>query len=220
MKHLLLFENFDPTMPEDSGLSSGEKAALDKGLELLTMEQAAVCYLYAKELYSEIYRAMVGSEEFAPTEFRTENPDDLSILIGMKRRSFDYAVSKMKILLGIIPQGTQTIYPKIVSFFDQFSEMSKDGVISVASKAFTPEAIEKGKAFKYQLDSSKAQKSIMDKNKNLFIRDAYRAYYRMAMGKMDDYQAKAKAIEKTIQRLGSAGIVTTPGEIRKVIETM
>lgn len=220
MKHLLLFENFDPAMPENSGLSSGEKAALDKGLELLTMEQAAVCYLYAKELYSEIYRAMVGSAEFAPTEFRTENPDDLSILIGMKRRSFDYAVSKMKILLGLIPQGTQTIYPKIVSFFDQFSEMSKDGVISVASKAFTPEAIEKGKAFKYQLDSSKAEKSLTALKKNMLIRDAYRAFYRMAIGRMDDYQAKAKAIEKTIQKVESEGMTTTPGEVRKVVGSM
>jgi hypothetical protein len=220
MKHLLLFENFDQTMPEDLGLSSGEKAALDKGLELLTMEQAAVCYLYAKELYSEIYRAMVSAEEFAPSELSTENPDDLSILIGIKRRSFDYAVSKMKILLGLIPQGSQAIYPKIINFFNQFSEMGKDGVINIASGAFTPDAMEKGKAFKYQLDSAKAQKSTETINMNTLIRDAYKAYYRMAMGRMDDYQAKLKAVENTIKKLAEKGISITPSEVRKVVSSI
>lgn len=221
MKHLILFEDFDQMGDINPGgapeLSSGEKAALEKGLEILTIEQAAVCYLYAKGLQNEIYRAMTTADEYSPSGYRTDTPDDLSLLIGIKRRSFDFAVTKMKILLGLIDQGNQAIYPKILDFFNEFEEIGPSAVAEIAKNAFTPEAMDKGKAFRYEMESSKMRSSVAAVNRDNDIRTYYSTYYKMAQPKMEEYQAKMKAIEKTIQKLAEKGISITAADIRKVI---
>jgi len=78
-------------------LTNGEKIALSKGLDLLTDSQAAVCYLYAKDLSHKIFsKATQGYviPDYVSHSAKLNTADS----IGLKDQSFMRAVKKFRIL--------------------------------------------------------------------------------------------------------------------------
>jgi len=228
MKHLKQYEdfsgsennemsedlNFENSIWEDQEetLTPGERRALSRGLDIMTEEQAAVCYLFAKDKSNMIYNAM-GSTGMGYNPLKNE---DLAGAIGMKYPSFLYAVKKFRILLNKEEQGEQSLYPKITDFFDSFYSMTDQEVAEIAKGAFTEEAMQKGEEYKSGAMQKQAQKSLKDVN----FTGAIRQYYR---GIFSIYQQKGLSIpdvkDKAI-RLTASKMEITPQEVMKAIENL
>ena len=204
MKNLLLYEQFSTEEnPITDELTSGEKAALSKGLELMTLEQSAVCYLFAKEKYNLIDQAMKSSPDYVPTAYKTYDTKDLSALIGMKIGSFNYEVKKFRILLGMEERGEQNIYEKIKRFFAELAELTQEELVKLASGAFTEDALRRGESFRTGEELEKKRRST-EQTKEIFkVKDYYRSLLSMYMDKMSlPYSdADQKAIRATALKL-------------------
>jgi len=204
MKNLFLYEEFSPNEnPVTGELTSGEKAALSKGLELMTLEQAAVCYLFAKEKYDLVDRAIRSSSGYTYSSYKTYDSKDLSTLIGMKIGSFTYAVKKFRILLGLEERGEQNIYEKIKKFFDELVELTLEDLTQLASGAFTEESLRKGESFRTGEELDKKRRSIEQTREIFKVKDYYKSLLSMYMDRMSlSYpEASQKAIKSTASKL-------------------
>lgn len=216
MKYLKTFESFDFNLNEEiseslyiqriyeeyaaefeametENLTSGEKAALSRGMDLMTEEQAAVAYLLACEKSRLIWEAM-GVVGLPKTPLSAE---ELAKQIGMKILSFLYAVKKFRILMGKEEQGEQAIYDKLIKFFNKFDMMSPEAVASIAQGAFTPEAAEKGATYAEDFYKAKEMKGLDKRKMEAQIRSDVNSYIRGFEKLGYSYpDAKRKAINK------------------------
>ena len=216
MKYLKTFEGFDFNLDDEiteslyiqrlyeeyqaefesmdnDGLTPGERAALSRGMQLMTEEQAAVAYLLAADKSRFIWEAM-GVIGLSKTPLSAE---ELSKQIGMKILSFLYAVKKFRIMMGKEDQKGQAIYDKIIKFFNKFDTMSPNAVASIAQGAFTPEAAERGAGYAEDFYKAKEMKG-MDKRKMEFdIRSGVNSFIKAFEKLGYSYlESKKKAIDK------------------------
>jgi hypothetical protein len=160
-----LYEEYEAEFEsmDNDGLTPGERAALSRGMDLMSEEQAAVAYLLAADKSRLIWEAM-GVVGLSKTPISAE---ELSKQIGMKILSFLYAVKKFRIMMGKEDQKGQAIYDKIIKFFNKFDMMTPEAVASIAQGAFTPEAAERGAGYAEDFYKAKEMKG-MDKRKMEF----------------------------------------------------
>lgn len=206
-----IFEDYEKEIKsmEDDELTSGEKAALTRGMDLLTEAQAAVAYLLALGKSNLIWKTM-GLVGLGSTPISVE---DLSKQIGMKILSLIYAMKKFKILMGKEEQGSQVIYEKIIKFFNKFDTMNPEDVASIAQAAFTPEAAEKGEEYTQQFSQKKEVKSMEKRKKEFelrqYVNTIINTYGKMGYGYPE---SKKKAINRVSKEMN-----IPPAEIEKIV---
>jgi hypothetical protein len=128
MKHIKLFEKF-----QTKEVSKREQSILNRGLDVMTEEQAAFCFCLANGWTHEI---KVSDSD---TKFTTLAPQikDWPAWTKIKQQSINFAVRKFEILMDKRDRDevyqNETIYPKIERFYNEFSDMPKDEVIALAS---------------------------------------------------------------------------------------
>lgn len=156
-------------------LRRGEKASKTKGLDILTDEQMAACYLAAEARIgrsedthgrgdSSNTRAGLASGSNKNEDFRNVSGLRLSSMLGLKPRTVEYTVSKFRLLLLGQRSGTEgnVMYDKILDCFDKFREMPKAEVLDMAESALTGEIdAEKEQTYKDQVNAT--QKEFNDK---------------------------------------------------------
>lgn len=144
-------------------LSAGEKRMLDRGFDITTEAQFAVCYLMA-----------LGKEN----QMRTPGmSDNYAVECGMKQETFRRAVNKFKILIDGEEENEEkvdkeAIYPKIKEAYVKFVELGTPATIDLARTSFNPDMKElgityqmaaEGKKSKYNAET-KARRSKEDNN--------------------------------------------------------
>lgn len=201
MKHLTHFRNF-VNEGEAAVLSSGEKAAITRGDDILTAAQGAVCYLYAKELSHKLYYASAKGSVMAD-QISTKQRENVADSIGIKAQSFTRAVKKFRILLGKEEQGNENIYPKIEKeLFEPFEEMSIDQVVELGKTAFTEEASLRGEEYKKARIDKQAKAKKHDSKTAFEVNGMYPQLYTHYVKTLSPEDAKQKAIGITMTKLG------------------
>lgn len=123
MKHIKLYESFDRE------LTGGEKAAISRGDEIMSEEQAAFCFVLASGDASQL---MVGDSN---TRFeQVASVEDWPAWVDMKTESIRRAVEKFRYLMGESEKEV-TVYQKLIDFHDKFADMPREDVIELASMA-------------------------------------------------------------------------------------
>lgn len=115
-----------------------EKALVDRGLDVMSEEQAAFCFTLASGWAAEI--TVAGSS----TRLQAVAPvEDWPAWARIKKRSVDFAVQKFEIMMGKRDEvyRNESLYPKIVGFFTRYSAMPKSEVLRIASDCLdTPDS--------------------------------------------------------------------------------
>lgn len=132
---------------EDDELSSGEKAALTRGLQRMTKPQMAAIYLLAKGRSDENvdnheYIKMIpginsfGYVDETDRDFRITIPG-MADAIGMDSdRTLTYTRDKFQNLIsGIGETASQSLSPKLIKAHDALSSMSVSNIAAIASDA-------------------------------------------------------------------------------------
>jgi len=184
-------------MTSENILSSGERAAITRGDELITNEQAAVCYLQAKDLTHKIFGSRNGSVK--SDKASTQKSYEISDMMGLNNVTFLRTVKKFKIILGEEEQNGEAMCPKYDELVRSFEDSKVDDVITLAKTAFTDEAKIKGQEFKDQ----RAEKVVKTKKKGTFTSqqatDYYKGWYAhyVAGNRITMEEAKKKAVKQT-----------------------
>jgi len=127
---------------EDEELTSGERAALTRGLNLMTKPQMAAIYLLAKGKVEEVgadhVKMIPGIDSFGYTDetdgdFRLTIPG-LADAIGMDSdRTLSYTLSKFQNLIsGIGATQSQSLSPKLIRAHDALSQMPVSNIVAMA----------------------------------------------------------------------------------------
>jgi hypothetical protein len=140
-----LFEYFLSEEVEDEGYTSGEKAALARDFQILTKPQMAAIYL----------RALGIAEEEDGGKYIVMIPDLDQFGDFAEDRSFQITVPALADALGLDSYGTvsrttnkfvnlitgegetpsESIYPKIIKYFEEFSRQNPTSLASLAGQA-------------------------------------------------------------------------------------
>ncbi|MCK9446538.1 hypothetical protein M0Q50_06685 [bacterium] len=130
-------------------LTKGEQAAISKGLDILTPEQMAALYLFAKEMESRgedlrgnrdnflTRNAFKMNADTTLNDFRKLPAIRMADILDINPRTSNYTISKFRLLLRGQREGipSNIIYPKILNHFDMFEKMQPAEVLSLANDA-------------------------------------------------------------------------------------
>jgi len=186
-------ELYGTTIPEIE-YSSGEKAALRKGQDVLTKPQLAAMYLAAKDAAgrsedtrgrgdSGMTRNALKINKEENTDFQKLSAPRLADVLDLKPRTVNYTLSKFRLLLQGNREGTESndLYDKIINAFDEFEKMSAGEVYSLATEAVNMDAGTE-RSQKYAEESSeqarKMREKIQARNKKIGY-DAYELYNKL-----------------------------------------
>lgn len=127
---------------EEGELTSGEKAAITRGLQLMTKPQMAAIYLWAKgkreEKGADYVKMITGIEPFGyidetDGDFRITIPA-MADAIGMDSdRTLSYTLSKFENLIKNIGETpSQSLSPKLIAAHNALSQMHITNVVALA----------------------------------------------------------------------------------------
>jgi len=127
---------------EEGELTSGEKAAITRGLQLMTRSQMAAIYLWAKgrveEKGADYVKMITGIEPFGyidetDGDFRITIPA-MADAIGMDSdRTLSYTLSKFENLIKNIGETpSQSLSPKLIAAYNALSQMPITNVVAHA----------------------------------------------------------------------------------------
>ena len=109
-------------------LSSGERAALTRGDDIMTDEQAAFCFCVANGWSKDI---MIGDTR---TKFEQQVPvEKWPAWTSMKAESIRRAVEKFEFILEKTDKEDIIVYDKIKNYCNTFLDMKSEEVIQIAS---------------------------------------------------------------------------------------
>jgi hypothetical protein len=130
---------------KDKELTKGEKAALARGLQIMTEPQLAALYLAALgKSEDDVLKYIVkidGMLDFAEIDSKTQKPSitlaALADSIGLEStRTMARTVNKFRNLIdGVGETESEVIYPKIIKAFDTFRQMKPDEIANIASSS-------------------------------------------------------------------------------------
>lgn len=207
--------------------SSGEKAAIQRGNDVLTKPQLAAMYLAAKDAMgrSEDTRGRgdsgltrnalkMGKEE--NTDFQKLSAPRLGDVIDLKPRTVSYTLSKFRLLLQGNREGIHgnDLYNKIIDAFDEFEKMSAGEVYSIAMEAVNMDAsTERSDKFEEELagQGRKTREKIQQRNAKI-IQSTYDLYNQLR-GALGERTPKA-----VINKL-SAEYGLSAEDLRTIIKT-
>ncbi len=135
-----LEELYGTNQPNEIEYSSGEKAAITKGQDVLTKPQLAAMYLAAKDAEgrsedtrgrgdSGLTRNALKINKEESTDFQKLSAPRLADVLDLKPRTVNYTLSKFRLLLQGNREGTASndLYDKIINAFDEFEKMIQEG---------------------------------------------------------------------------------------------
>ena len=144
-----LFENYDDEYSDESELSRGERAALSRGDQLISIEQLAALYLVAKTRFarredkSDTYAGRMAQrmhKEVDESDFREVGNGVLSDWLGLNPLTVSRTVNKFLHLLSGTESHSEVIYDKIEKAFDRFESMQEAEVYGLAESALDMDA--------------------------------------------------------------------------------
>jgi hypothetical protein len=199
MKHVAKFTKF-LNEAEAEQLTKGERAAIARGEDLLTDAQAAVCYLYAKDLSYKLFstgKGSVVSDTVSPSEKM-----DVADNMGLKAASFTRAVRKFKIMLGKEEQGEEALYPKLEKLFNHFEDMTTDQLVDLGKSAFTEDAKLKGEDYRQQRLDKQAKEKQRDAKLVQDVKDVYKGLYNYFVNvkKLSTAESKKKVVDQVAKK--------------------
>lgn len=199
---------------ENLQLSSGEKAALAQGKDLITEPQMAVCYTVA-------YYANIGSKVYFGANL---NHDDLSVDSGMHPETYRRTVNKFGLRFNDQHEDeefvkSEIVYEKILNHYEKFQKQKIEDILNFAKTAFTPEAREIGQMLKdkFLQDRKKhADKAALKKKQfDESIKFKVQSLYNSLKTKFDHKKAKKMALDKI-----AAEMKTDFKEVEKVFKAV
>lgn len=127
---------------EEGELTSGEKTAITRGLQLMTKSQMAAIYLWAKgrveEKGADYVKMITGIEPFGyidetDGDFRITIPA-MADAIGMDSdRTLSYTISKFENLIKDIGETpSQSLSPKLIAAYNALSQMPTTNIVAYA----------------------------------------------------------------------------------------
>jgi len=127
---------------EERELTSGEKTAVARGLQLMTRSQMAAIYLWAKgkveERGADYVKMITGIEPFGyidetDGDFRITIPA-MADAIGMDSdRTLSYTISKFENLIKNIGETpSQSLSPKLIAAYNALSQMPTTNIVAYA----------------------------------------------------------------------------------------
>jgi hypothetical protein len=150
-----LFENYDEEFNDEESeedepsYSRGERAALTRGDQLLTIEQMAALYLVAKNRFarredkSDTYAGRMAqrmNKETDESDFREANYNTLADWLAVNPLTVSRTVNKFIHLLSGMESHSEVIYDKIRKAFNEFENMQEAEVLALAESALDIEA--------------------------------------------------------------------------------
>lgn len=173
-----------PSGDNEIKLSSGEQAALTKGLELITKPQLATLYLTAKyrlakrEDKSKTFAGAMAQKmnrDIDDEDFRALSYPRLSDMLNMNPLTVSRTSNKFMHLLSGTESYSEVLYPKIIDAFEEFNEMQEGEVWGIAEEALDFNAdTKRSEAYNEkiagQTKASKAKKDKEDKKRGLDIK--------------------------------------------------
>jgi hypothetical protein len=194
-----LFENYDEEEFEEESdepeLSRGERAALSRGDQLISIEQMAALYLVAQTRFarredkSDTYAGRMAqrmNKEVDESDFREVGNGVLSDWLGLNPLTVSRTINKFLHLLSGTESHSEVIYDKIEKAFERFESMQEAEVLGLAESALNMDADDSissaylDKTRQYQEKSRENQKhlekEVGDKVYSLFksFRSAFR----------------------------------------------
>jgi hypothetical protein len=129
---------------EEKPLSSGERAALKQGLDLITTPQMASLYLVAKyrlakrEDKSSTFAGQMAQKmnrKVEEEDFRALPYGRLADVLDMNPLTVSRSTNKFMHLLQGTETASEILYPKIINAFDEFEKMQEGEVWAIAEEA-------------------------------------------------------------------------------------
>lgn len=134
--------------------TSGEKAAASRGNDVITREQLAAMYIFAKEMVNRnedtrgrgdnalTRNAIKMNANTTMDDFRKLPSTRLADVLDLKPRTVSRTISKFKMIFNGNRQGTasESISPKYLKSFDEFSSMQIAEVLTMANEAINIQA--------------------------------------------------------------------------------
>jgi len=211
--------------------SSGEKAAITRGNDVLTKAQLAAMYLAAKDAMgrsedtqgrgdSGLTRNALKINKEETTDFQKLSVPRLGDVLDLKPRTVSYTLSKFRLLAQGNREGIKgnDLYEKIINAFDEFEEMMKGGrageVYALASEAVNMNAgTERSTKYEEELTGQyRKTKERIDKRNKKIIQDTYDLYNQLR-GPFGE-RAPKKIIDKLSSEYG-----LSPDDLRTIIKT-
>lgn len=207
--------------------SSGEKAAIQRGNDVLTKSQLAAMYLAAKDAMgrsedtqgrgdSGLTRNALKINKEENTDFQKLSAPRLGDVLDLKPRTVSYTVSKFRLLLQGNREGIygNDLYDKIINAFDEFEKMPAAEVYSLAMDAVNMDATTERseKWYEEQTDQGrKTRERIQKRNKDI-VRDTYDLYNKLR-------GAFGERTPKMVVNKLSAEYEVSAEDIRTIIKT-
>jgi hypothetical protein len=178
------FLNESVNSDKEKPLTSGEKAALTKGLSVITQSQLAALYLVAKRRLAKREdrsgnfagkMAQRMGRNLAEEDFRDVTYGRLSDMLDMNTLTVSRTTNKFMLLLqGIEGTYAEIVYDKIIKAFEKFEKMQDGEVMGVAGEALNLDADttrEDEYSGKLSAQAKAAKKA--EENKRFAIRDTF-----------------------------------------------
>lgn len=200
------FQTIKTDSDQERKLSSGEKAALARDMDLITEPQLAALYLVAQAKIarsqdrSDIsdFRAIQRIERNRGKEdFREVPYGRLADILNMKPLTVSRTTNKFRLLILGEERPSEILYPKVISAFNQFKNMSPAEVQALADEAINYGA-DTNRSEEYADKISKQGEKTRENraNKVKAVGQAVKSLYTGLRSKVGDEKAAKMTISK------------------------
>ena len=201
---------FVPPQEDEVSLSSGEKAALARGLDLITEPQMAALYLVAKarlarrEDKSDTYAGRMAQKmnrDVDKEDFRDVPYGRLADLLDMNPLTVSRTTNKFMLMLKGEEKESEVLYTKVIDAFQRFQSMPDAEVIGLAEDAINYGAEDvRASAYREKMSGqAKASKQRVESREAEIRRQIRRTFLSLkdAKGGEDAARLTAMALAKT-----------------------
>jgi len=209
---------------DTENLVAGQKAAMERGDDILTPSQYAACYIIAQNRIgnSEDTRrpgdtslTRTAQNITADEDERWENAtaDKLGFYMGRKPSTVSWTVRKFKLMLDGNMEGTanNVLFDLIIRFFKQFQRMDNTEVIAGAELAITEDPNDDD-AYSNYMDQKNASSSKSTAKRQMERANIRPEIRRNVLG----LQQAGKSLADSV-RIAIAGLANSTGMTRKSI---
>lgn len=204
-------------------LSSGEKAALTKGLDVITDSQMAALYLVAKtrlakrEDQSDTYagrQAQKMNRDVSNDDFRDVTYGRLADLLNMKPLTVSRTTNKFMLLMKGEERESEVLYAKIIEAFEKFKSMQEAEVLGLAQEAVDPNAsTDKSDAFRDKTSQQSAKTRENKISRDKAIGQSVKSLYNSLKGQFGEEKAARMSVSKVA---GEKGL--DPAAVKAIVQ--